>query len=408
VRRSVFALALLVLVVAACGGSSKPVVRTVDVSQLTIEDVRARALVALSRPGLVFHTVQTASFNSGGQTYDYKREVWLDLERGLAREEERLNGELRGDEGRLRVFHDDHVAAVYSGRFSDAIFGPAPPPPTAALALDFLPTLFVERDVKSQKIEAATVDGKPAILVEVVAPAGGDFTGDETTRIFLDEQFLPIKKESRGPSGAGTVPYQNDFLARVSLPADLFSVDAVKAFVKTGADRMQEAVDAGFHPYWLGDPYTDLPLYDANVGAGSGGVQIFHLTYEANANGGGPEKPPYGLGMMEFSPKDWETWLGQSERWWQKPGVEKIPVDIASGKATIYRAPGQRGPEPASVFGEATPTPNATPAFNLQLVVEYADAALLIDPNIGPSNPYATVEGMTEIAQALRPFEAAR
>jgi DNA-binding CsgD family transcriptional regulator len=397
---------LAVLLSRRGGGSAVP--RTIDVKQLTIEDVRARALAALSQPDMVFHTVETTRVVAGGQMYDYKREVWLDLEHNLARSAEYVDGKLQEDGG-LLVYHDDHIAAVYSGRFSDAIIGPAPPPPppTSTMALDYIGTIFTDKP-KSTKLEAATVAGSPAILVDMVVPAGEGGQGTANHRIFLNEQFLPIRVETSGSGSNGMLQFQNDFQPRASLPGALFSINAVQALVKTGADRMQQALAAGFHPYWLGDPYKDLPLYDANVGAGSGGVQIFDVTYEANANGGGPEKPPYGLTMMEFSPEGYATWLqnvGQTQ-WWQASNVEHTIVGVTGATATVYRAPGLR-PIAPSVEGSPTTTPNATPAFNLRLVVEYADAVVLIDPNIGPSNPYATVEAMTEIAQALRPFEPA-
>jgi hypothetical protein len=394
----------VVLIAAACGGATGPP-RTVDVSQLTIQGVRERALAALSRSDMVFHTVETARVGVSGELRDYKLEVWLDLERNLARSEEYVDGKLQEDGG-LRIYHDDHVAAIHSGRFGDAIIGPAPPPPppTSTMALDYIGTIFNDHATNT-KLRAASANGTAAIEVDLDVPAGE--TGQETAnrRIFLNEQFLPIKVEAGGSGGSAELRFQSEFLVRDSLPADLFSVDVVRALVKTGADRMQEAVAAGFHPYWLGDPYKDLPLYDTNVGAGSGGVQIFHLTYEANANGGGPEKPPYGLTMMEFSPEGYATWLqnvGQTQ-WWQASNVEHTIVGVTGATATVYRSPGQR-PIAPSVEGSPTPTPNATPAFDLQLVVEYADAVLLVDANIGPTNPYATVEAMTEIAQALRSF----
>jgi hypothetical protein len=366
----------LALAAGCSGGGGKGPPRTVDVAQLTIEDVRERALAALSRPDMVFHTVQTAHV----EQFDSRQQVWLDLERGLARSEEYVDGLLQEDGG-LRVYHDDRVAAVFDGRFSD---GPitagagSAPLPSEALALDYLGVLHAEEDVRSRKIREATVDDAPAILVEIVLPAGGDFEGDETNRSFLSEQFLPLKVEQRGPVGGGTVLFQNEFLARSSLPGDLFSVEAVRALEKTGADRMQEAVEAGFHPYWLGEQYLDLPLYDTDI-IGGEDSQTLHVSYEANALG--PDAP-YGLSIFEYSPDGWQARLDRLDepQWWELTGVERYPVSVPPGTAVVYNGP------------------------DLLLIVEYPDAVLMIDANIGPSNPYRTVEALSEVARALRPF----
>ena len=368
----------LALAAGCTGGGGKGPARTVDVGQLTIEDVRERALAALSRPDMVFHTVQTAHV----EQYDFRQEVWLDLERGLARSEDYVDDVLQEDGG-VRIYHDDRVAAVFDGRFADAPITPgagSAPLPTSALALDYTGTLHAEQDVTSVELKEAAVDGTAAILVEIVLPAG-DGAGDETDRIFLSEQFLPLKVERRGPGGDGTLLFQNEFLARSSLPAELFSIEAVRAFEKTGADRMQEAVDAGFHPYWLGEQYLDLPLYDTDIIAGDDG-QTLHVSYEANALG--PDAP-YGLNIIEYDPEDWRERLdrfGQQE-WWQEASVVRIPVTVPDATATVYQATG-----------------------NLALVVGFDEVVLFVDANIGPSNPYRTVEALSEVALALRPFEA--
>ena len=144
-------------------------------------------------------------------------------------------------------------------------------------------------------VTPSTVDGVPAILVEIVAPCG-DGGPDETTSIFLDEQFLILRIKTRGPIRSQESTVEADFLPSASLPLDFFSVDDVRAFVKTGADRLQEAIEAGFHPYWLGESYIDLLLHDTNIidSTDKGRGKALAISYETVAQED-PAATHYGL-----------------------------------------------------------------------------------------------------------------
>ena len=390
-------LALAVAAIAfACGDSDESISGPpgqVAVDELTFEQVRERALAALSLPGEVYHSTQTVE----GRDYTFTSEVWLDLERDVARVEE--------GEHRLRIFHEEKIAELSPrGRFQDAGIWHAPGlDKTSALSLGYIATLFA-RDIESTRLSVAEVDGMPAILVEVVEPyRGDDFTGTETSKIYLDESFLPLSVDYHAdlkgaPDRDWSMVVENEFVDRDSLPEDFFSPEAVRALEVTPADDIARAAEAGLRPYWLGERFEGMALEDA-METDSDGIRILHVTYRGG--GSGPENPPFAVSLREYTADDWERWRAGLERapWWERRAAVRTPVVVLGVEATLYE------------FPEAVPpVPNGEPEGGESawlVLVHLEDTALLIEPSGGPpgSNPYRDADALLRLANSIRPFE---
>jgi len=407
--RTGFLLALALCGLAlACGhgDDSATVPRQVDVRSLTFDNVRLRAVAALSRPGEVYHEVGTrkaAEGEGGGFTV----EAWLGMEENVARV---LEGEQR-----LRIFHDNKIAELGpSGRFQDADIWAAPGlTQTAALSLEHI-LAFFDTNIESTRIIATEVEGVPAILVEVVDPYNGDYSGTEKRKIYLDESFLPMRIDYHADiSGAPDIDWsmvvQNEFIDRASLPEDFFSPEAVRANEVTPVDDIERSKEFGLKPYWLGDQFEEMVLQDARrMGVedaelyGENPEQWLVLTYHGGAMG--PESPGFGVTMDEYTSEGWERRMADvadSGRtpWWEQPTVIKTTIAVQGIEATLYEDP--YGLPPLNVGPEGKPS-------YWMLVVPLGDTMVEVLPNVGDPaiNPYVdSPQALIRLADALRPFE---
>jgi len=365
----------------------------VAVEELSFEEVRERALGAVSRPGQVYHSTQTVE----GRDYTFTSEVWLDLERDVDRVEE--------GEHRLRIFHEEKIAELSPrGRFQDAGIWHEPGlDKTSALSLGYIATLFA-RDIESTQLSAAEVEGIPAVLVEVVRPYRGDYTGTATTKLYLDEAFLPLRLDARteiseiGETRDTSTRFDNEFVERDSLPEGFFSPEAVRALEVTPADDIARAAEAGLKPYWLGERFEGMALEDA-METDSDGIRILHVTYRGG--GSRPEDPPFSVDIRHFTTDDWQRWTAGLERapWWERRAAIRTPVVVLGVEATLYE------------FPEAVPpVPNGEPEGGESawlVLVHLEDTVLLIEPSGGPpgSNPYRDADALLRLANSMRPFE---
>lgn len=380
----------------ACGDSDQSISwppGQVAVEELSLKEVRERALAALSRPGQVYHGTQTVE----GRDYTFTSEVWLDLERDVARVEE--------GEHRLRIFHEEKIAELGPrGRFQDAGIWHAPGlDKTSALSLDYIETLFA-KDIESTRLSVAEVDGSPAILVEAVRPYHGDYSGTKFIQVYLDDAFLPLRLDARteiseiGETREISTRFDNQFVERDSLPEGFFSPEAVRALEVTPADDIARAAEAGLRPYWLGERFEGMALEDA-METDSDGIRILHVTYRGG--GSRPEDPPFAVSLREYTADDWDRWRAGLERapWWERRAAVRTPVVVLGVEATLYE------------FPEAVPpVPNGAPEGGESawlVLVHLEDTALLIEPSGGPpgSNPYRDAEALLRLANSVRPFE---
>ena len=353
----------------------------VAVEELSLEEVRAAALAALSRLGQVYHSTQTVE----GRDYTFTSEVWLDLERDVARVEE--------GEHRLRIFHEEKIAELGPrGRFQDAAIWHEPGlDKTSALSLGYIATLFA-RDIESTQLSAAEVEGIPAVLVEVVRPYRGDYTGTATTKLYLDEAFLPLSvdyhADLRGaPDRDWSMVLENEFVDPDSLPEGFFSPEAVRALEVTPADDIARAAETGLRPYWLGERFEGMALQDAMLYEDDGEPWLV-VTYGQDKGLMGP----FSVDIFEYTESGWDKRRSARERppWWEEPGVIKTPVVVLGTEATLYEGPKREGEE-----------------SNWLVLVHLDDTVLHILPSGGPpgSNPYRDTDALLRLANSIRPFE---
>jgi hypothetical protein len=421
----------------ACGQAedTAPLSRQVDVESLTFEEVRLQAVAALSRPGEVYHEVGTRASGVGGG--GFTTEAWLDMERDVARV---LEGEW------LQIFHEGKVAELGpNGRFHDAEFWPASElTKKAALSLEHIAALF-DTNIDSTRIEAAELEGVPAILVEVIDPYQRDYSGTEQWKIYLDESFLPMRIDyyadiGGAPDNEWSMAVQNEFIDPASLPDDFFSPEAVREHEVTPIDDIARCKEFGLEAYWLGEQFEEMALQEVMLMGfddfePSEGDIILNMTYHH-----GPvtsESPGYGVSFAEYTTEGWERRLADiaesgSTPWWERPTVIKTSVIVQGNEATLYEDTSRLAPATVTREGELPPTaesegqrplgtvePNVPPTRTVVpagtrpgsswvLVVPLGDTMIEISPKVGDPaiNPYVdNTEALLRLAEVLRPFE---
>jgi len=426
--RTVFLLALAFCGLAlACGqgDDSATLTRQADVESLTFDEVRLQAVAALSRPGEVYHEVVTRRA-AGGGSGGFATEAWLDMEADVARV-------LEGEE-RLRIFHDDKVAELGpNGRFYDVDFWPASElAKKAALSLEHITALF-DTDIESTRIEAAELEGVPAILVEVTDPYEGDYSGTQQRRIYLDESFLPMRIDYHADIDGmadqdWSTTVQHEFIDPASLPGDFFSPEAVRASEVMPVDDIERSREFGLEPYWLGEQFEEMVLEEVML-MGFDDAELYEqdaeqwlvLTYHGGVIGAG--SPGFGVIIDEYTNEGWDRRMANLDHapWWEQPTVIKTQVLVQGREATLYERPYRPPPPTVEPEGEPPPTvalesepPQRTvvrvgaQSSSWMLVVELGDTVVEILTNVGDAaiNPYVvSPEALVRLADALRPFE---
>ena len=383
-------LACLCLVLAACDSGS-----TERASDLSFAEVAQRAVDALSRPGQVFHAVETVGRQGQGRT----DEVWLDLENDIARVDEG---------GHLRVFHEGKIAELSpEGRFQDAENGGADLDKTSALALDYISAL-AWGPVQEGNVYVLKEEGRDVYRVEVKKEWHGDWNGTRKFEIYLDEQFFPIRMKDR-VEGAGPenreidTEVKWDFIPRSDLPAGFLSVDAVKAMEITPLDDLKRATDEGRKLYWLGETFEGMALKD------------FHhwsdlpprLTYGQ----GKPWTDPDWVMIDEYTPEEWaERGHDRCQEVKSRPAETELIVLGMEASLCELPWPGPPPPQPEEgVPEEPSPIAPEDDCFDRQLIIHFPDAVVVVNTSSGPcgTDPYRSREGVLRLGASLRPFEMA-
>jgi hypothetical protein len=412
-RASCLAVLAAVLLI-ACGEDpsepSRP--RTIVVSDLTMQQIRERALAALDVEGQVFH-VTTTDEGARGTT---KSEAWVDYERDLARVES-------GDE--LRVVYERHMALLFDGRFRDAIID-SPAEKVAPLELHYIRWLFDDAaDLRG--IEEAVVDGEPAIRVRLERDMY-EYDARESAAIDLSEGFLPLRAHysttiSRFPDASTEFVYE--FVARDSLPATFFTPEDVQAAAAPVVEPLREARAAGLAPYWLGEQFEETVLRDDSrfdPGTGDSGPML-RLQYGAP---GQDVAPSPCIMIREYTRDAWDELVERARE--ENPDSLLLlepdeSIDVPAGEALLFFGPGPPALPTPRISGPAvTPDPDAVPPPGapppLPVVLDDTGASLEarfifdatvveVDANCGPpgSNLYRTRDAFTRVLQSLRPFD---
>jgi len=368
--------------------------RQVAVQELTLEEVWERALAALSRPGQVYHSTETKQIEG----HTFVSEVWLDLERDLARVQSRYGP---------RIYHEGKITELSpDGRFQQSGGQVRWLDKSSVRSLRYITTLrralFFPEVIESTELRESEVDGLPAILVEVVWPYTlCSASGTATEKVYLDESFLPLRIDHDddrrgGPDKDWSMVIENEFVDRDSLPEDLFSPEVVRALAVTPADDIARAVKAGLPAYWLGERFEDMVLEEAYVMEHhweSEGVRSLHITYRGREPG--PASPGFGVTISEYTTDDWDHQRAALQRtpWWEEPGTIRTPVAVLGTEATLYQSlnTGPAGRPPSQL-----------------LLVRLDKTVLKIQPNVGDwqINPYRdNVDALLRLANSMRPFE---
>jgi len=387
---------IVAVALAACGEPQPEVERTVHARDLTVESIRARALDAVWSAD-VFYTKATSTQAAGSFT----EETWIDLSATQARVEQ--------DGVVARIFSGDKLAELHDTRYVEVPYeASGDVDPLIVFTLPHV-ALLPDDSARDVRIDDAVVDGRPAIRVRSTRRYGGDVPGDETIAIYLDESFLPLRIERRGPGGrASNTTFQSDFVPRDGLAADFFSFDAVRARSRTPADDLRSAEAAGIDVFWLGEPFEDMVLPDQS------------------RLGSSPDEPQVSL---SYGPADSmipspcaNIWFENAGRWSiikanraDKGLIAVATVETAAGTFTVFEgSTGPRAPVTVIPLGPGpAPTPPAVPVAPEDTGVYY-EAALDLDkgggitvsPSCGPigSNRYRSLGGLEHLLRALRAF----
>jgi hypothetical protein len=410
-----FALAALgIAATAAICGNDEPQnrQRTIDVDALTFEDLQQRALAAVRQPGDVYHLVATTKAPPG----DYVQDIWLDVDNALARRQNR-EGES------IDLQYGDRRASLFDERLYD---GPCDPCPANAAAM-FVPHLdwIFSDNFKDRSLDEATVGGEPAIEVRVTREYGGDYTGDATATIRLDESFRPLdmRVDPPGPLPDRETTFTDEFVARETLDAGFFSVDALRALAGGPLSDLDAALAAGLDVYWLGEAFESMILRDES------------RFYARGSSGDGAPA------MIEsYGPPDFAQPAPCAQVRVQQLGARapiSVPdgtppfdtVEISGATAILYRSPRVALPVPpphpsdpgegadatidpsavpVGTAPELTPVPDDVGEF-YAAVITTADTVIEVATNCGPigSNPYRTEAAFRRLIESLRPYAPA-
>ena len=428
-RRVLLALALaILLLIAGAGcwrGEDKGDVPTpeptIGLSSLTVEDVYSRLAEAIARPDSVFHTLVDLKVDAQGYSLSGSMEVWIDLERDVARQEIRLRPD---------------VGALEEQRETDLVVGDASYWLTSGAAVSkrhaltchgsgsgALSTLlgcrgFTE-DSSTHVETGAEYQGQPAITLVTV---GESFASDEnfafTTRLYQDEKtFLPIASVSDGTMNE--LPYDifmrfdNEFVQADSPPSDFFDPVALGYPYRYPAEPLDKA-DLDLAIYWLGDRF---------VGRGDYPALILGRVYLPE----GREGPDYqavleywvegsdapGVYLEEWKVDDWTARWGDAvgDRWWNDPCTERIEKVLEEGHAMIFKSYEEwtveaslPGAQPSATVERECPS---VPFDRFRAQAELGWTVVVIDaPGFtsgrrAEQSPYDTAEGMDVLLEGL-------
>ncbi len=395
---------------------------TVDLSSLTLEDVYSRLAEAITRPGFVFHTLIDLKVDAQAYSLSGSMEVWIDLQRDVARQEIRL----RPDVGDLEEHRETDLVvgdasywltsgATVIKRHALICHGSG----SGALSTLLGCRGFTE-DSSTHVETGAEYQGHPAIAL---VTTGESFTSDEnfafTTRLYLDEEtFLPIASVSDGTMN--DLPYDifmrfdNELLPTDSLPSDFFDPVALGYPYRHPAEALDEA-DLDLAIYWLGDRFSGQEQYPALV------LATVYLDEERERVGyqavleywvEGSNTP--GVHLQEWDGDDWTARWGDlvGGGWWNDPCTERVEKVLEEGQATIFMGheewavqaslPGAQPPATAERECPSAPFDRFGAHAYLGSTLVVIDAPSSTSGRRVEQSPYNTAEGMDVLLEGLK------
>lgn len=287
-------LGVLLWGVAATGipwGEERREVGPPDLSGLTVDDVYARMVEAITRPGKVYHLTQEIEVDAGPFSYSGTTQTWVDVAHDLARSE----GEFvfGGETRRTRLviaggarYEDDEGSGRAMRREAATCRG-------TGAALSIVVDCPGPLEERSENLERGEYEGRAAIVVVGHSVSrGSDETWTMTTRAYLDpDTFLPIADEGSGTLDYGEVypaslkvRYRHDFVDAVSLPADFFDPASI-GYVERDPEAPLRETHPRINVYWLGrdfagaDGLPPLTLMGAYVAPNGGSPYEVALSY---------------------------------------------------------------------------------------------------------------------------------
>ena len=341
-------LAAAVLLTACGSPQPRPTVTTevmreqilAPANDLSFNDVYQRVTQAITREGSVFHTTIRISRaevtppaptpTPGGRwTTDealdaYKVEIWVDTRAVLARTDESGLSETASGTKiyRQQIIRSNDSFSTMDGKATEwarrsggeSIRCRGSDSPLLAQLM-----LCMNGLEKSQTtVMTGQFGSRDAIVLatEGVAP-DEDRNSPFTARVYVDKTtWLPIAEEYRLDYGSEitdeTSTYDNDFVARSSLPADFFEPDAI-GYVPD-PEALLKKMDPGIPVYWLGlhglgsDGRPDLELTLSTVkGTKSSSPPRLRLQYYSLAEPHGPDI----IDLQEFATAEWDAFIAQ-------------------------------------------------------------------------------------------------
>lgn len=396
---------------------------TIGLSSLTLEDVYSRLAEAITRPGFVFHTLIDLKVDAQAYSLSGSMEVWIDLERDVARQEIRLRpdvGDLEEHRGTDIIVGDASYwltsGATVIKRHALICHGSG----SGALSTLLGCRGFTE-DSSTHVETGAEYQGHPAIAL---VTTGESFTSDEnfafTTWLYLEEEtFLPIASVSDGTMNE--LPYDifmrfdNEFARADSLPPDFFDPVALGYPYRDPAEALDNA-DIDLAVYWLGERFSGQEQYPALV------LARVYLPEERRRVGyqavleywvEGSDAP--GVGLEEWDVDDWRARWGDlvGARWWNDPCTERMEKVLEEGHAMIFMGyeewtvqvsfpPAQ---PPATVERECPSVPfdRFRAQAYLGSTVVVIDAPGFTSGRGAEQSPYDSLAGMDVLLEGLKP-----
>jgi hypothetical protein len=334
-------------------------------------ETRQCAVDALSRPNQVFHAIESARRQTGET---WQEEVWYDGENNIARRQER---------GKTSIFHDGWEAHLDGEeRLVEEDMGIAGLRQGAAVSLKHIAVMF---QPDAWRGDANVLNGEEeAYRIHLTRQWHGDWTGRQTYEVYLDKDCLPThvveKIEEAGPeSEVIETRITYDFISRSNLPPDFVSLRVITDQAVPPVGFLQQALDKGINPYWLGETFESMRLIDVRADR----QRTLVLTYSEEGHGRrGWTEPGLLIEMVAEKPEICPSMPAT----WQEVPVIGTTATLCYGDGTDR---GLRGDQWA------------------ELLVSIEGGYLRVWPGYGDvgTNPYRGPEGMRRLAAALRPFE---
>lgn len=408
-----------------CPGRTPPAA-PVD-EETTVEELTSLVAEAITCPGYAFHMWLAGDTESGPYSSYSESETWVDMANNLARTKqlsrltsdealaEAESAEAEGEEYNLEyrstwiVRSDGSYAGPQDGEPADK----GRPPSCYGPGREVLGMLIPCYDGPLQEIEtsvevSAAYNGKAAIAyVATGTSSGSDETYDTISRTFFDiETLLPIGSTREGTLDIGEIypvnadlPYETEFVALDSLPADFFDPASI-GYVEPDPYDVEAPLDEAEVPvYWLGRDFAggaefpaatlDRVLVRHQAQSGEGGF-VVEMTYR-------PADDEFGHALIRIDLLTPQAWEFREQRTMRGPCGETVQLDFDDLDATMEI--GHWGQSQAA-------NDECLPPDRHSAVVHFDDVVVDIDAPATSGleafySPYDTPEGIELLVRSL-------